>query len=79
MEDEDDYLDDALCQQLEADSAEDLPDGSGHFASAAFSSKSGQNPQLYKGKLCTFLKVRPECLLFVFLVSVFPCSFIFLL
>uniref|UniRef100_A0A8C3CBE6 Synaptojanin-2 n=1 Tax=Cairina moschata TaxID=8855 RepID=A0A8C3CBE6_CAIMO len=48
VEDEDDYLDDALCQQLEADSAEDLPDGSGHFASAAFSSKSGQNPQLYK-------------------------------
>ncbi|XP_035394499.1 synaptojanin-2 isoform X2 [Cygnus atratus] len=48
VEDEDDYLDDALCQQLEADSAEDLPDGSGHFASAAFSNKSGQNPQLYK-------------------------------
>ncbi|XP_065691037.2 synaptojanin-2 isoform X1 [Patagioenas fasciata] len=44
VEDEDDYyLDDAV-----ADTAEDTPEGSGHFASIDRSNKSGQNPQLYK-------------------------------
>lgn len=56
MEDEDEYLDDALCQHLEADAAEYLPDGSGHLSSTALSTKSGQNSRLYKGKLCMFLK-----------------------
>ncbi|NXQ99294.1 SYNJ2 protein, partial [Sagittarius serpentarius] len=48
VEDEDDYLDDALCQHLVADTAEDMPEGCGHFASVGHSNKSGQNPQLYK-------------------------------
>ncbi|NXL88744.1 SYNJ2 protein, partial [Alectura lathami] len=48
VEDEDDYLDDALCQHLEADTAEDLPDGCGHFASIALPNKSGQNLRLCK-------------------------------
>ncbi|XP_042745783.1 synaptojanin-2 isoform X2 [Lagopus leucura] len=48
VEDEDEYLDDALCQHLEADAAEYLPDGSGHLSSTALSTKSGQNSQLYK-------------------------------
>ncbi|KAM6432743.1 synaptojanin-2 [Rhynochetos jubatus] len=48
VEDEDDYLDDALSQHLAADTAEDMPDGSGHFTSIAPSNKSGQNPRLYK-------------------------------
>ncbi|XP_052528182.1 synaptojanin-2 isoform X4 [Tympanuchus pallidicinctus] len=48
VEDEDEYLDDALCQHLEADAAEYLPDGSGHLSSTAFSTKSGQNSRLYK-------------------------------
>lgn len=60
MDDEDDYLDDALCQDLEADTAEDMAEGCGHFASIGHSKKSGQNPGLYKGKLSTFLKVGPE-------------------
>uniref|UniRef100_A0A8V0XCX4 Synaptojanin-2 n=1 Tax=Gallus gallus TaxID=9031 RepID=A0A8V0XCX4_CHICK len=48
VEDEDEYLDDALCQHLEADTAEYLPDGSGHLSPTALSTKSGQNPRLYK-------------------------------
>ncbi|XP_072187862.1 synaptojanin-2 isoform X1 [Excalfactoria chinensis] len=48
VEDEDEYLDDALYQHLEADTAEYLPDGSGHLSSTALSTKSGQNPRLYK-------------------------------
>lgn len=77
MEDEDDYLDDALCQDLVADTAEDMPEGCGHLASTGHSNKSGQNPRLYKGKLATLLKVTPEGLLLILLLSVFPCSFIF--
>ncbi|OXB83725.1 UNVERIFIED_CONTAM: hypothetical protein H355_013080 [Colinus virginianus] len=48
VEDEDEYLDDALCQNLEADTAEYLPDVCGHLSSVALSAKSGQNPRLYK-------------------------------
>ncbi|XP_054675113.1 synaptojanin-2 isoform X2 [Grus americana] len=48
VDDEDDYLDDALCQDLEADTAEDMAEGCGHFASIGHSKKSGQNPGLYK-------------------------------
>ncbi|GAB0186816.1 synaptojanin-2 [Grus japonensis] len=48
VDDEDDYLDDALCQDLEADTAEDMAEGCGHFASIGHSNKSGQNPGLYK-------------------------------
>ncbi|XP_025977987.2 synaptojanin-2 isoform X1 [Dromaius novaehollandiae] len=52
MEDEDDYLDDALCQHLVADTTDDLPEGSGHFPSIAPSNKSplhtGQKPRQYK-------------------------------
>ncbi|XP_051472224.1 synaptojanin-2 isoform X2 [Apus apus] len=48
VEDEDDYLDDALCQDLVADTAEDMPEGCGHFACIGHSNKSGQNPRLYK-------------------------------
>ncbi|XP_009458971.1 PREDICTED: synaptojanin-2 [Nipponia nippon] len=48
VEDEDDYLDDALCQHLVADTAEDMPEGCGHFASTGHSNKSGQNARLYK-------------------------------
>ncbi|XP_071290768.1 synaptojanin-2 isoform X2 [Agelaius tricolor] len=43
IEDEDDYLEDALCQHLAADTAEDT-----HCASVALSNKSGQTPRLYK-------------------------------
>ncbi|XP_077031541.1 synaptojanin-2 isoform X3 [Agelaius phoeniceus] len=43
IEDEDDYLEDALCQHLAADTAEDT-----HCASIALSNKSGQTPRLYK-------------------------------
>ncbi|KAM9383339.1 synaptojanin-2 [Phaethornis superciliosus] len=43
VEDEDDYLDDALCQDLE-----DMPEGCGHLASIGGSNKSEQNPRLYK-------------------------------
>ncbi|XP_065487040.1 synaptojanin-2 isoform X1 [Caloenas nicobarica] len=43
VEDEDDYLDDVV-----ADTAEDVPEDCGHFASIHHSNKSGQNPQLYK-------------------------------
>ncbi|XP_042651958.1 synaptojanin-2 isoform X2 [Tyto alba] len=48
VDDEDDYLDDALCQHLVADSAEDMPEGCGHFASVGHSNKSGKNARLYK-------------------------------
>ncbi|XP_010075045.1 PREDICTED: synaptojanin-2, partial [Pterocles gutturalis] len=48
VEDEDDYLDDALCQHLVADTAEDMPEGCGHFASIGHSNRLGQNPRLYK-------------------------------
>nr|XP_009685434.1 PREDICTED: synaptojanin-2 isoform X1 [Struthio camelus australis]XP_009685435.1 PREDICTED: synaptojanin-2 isoform X1 [Struthio camelus australis] len=52
VEDEDDYLDDALCQHLVADITDDLPERSGHFPSIALSNKSplltGQNPQQCK-------------------------------
>ncbi|KGL91106.1 Synaptojanin-2, partial [Charadrius vociferus] len=48
VEDEDDYLDDALCQHLVADMVEDMPEGSGHFASVALLNKSGQNPRQCK-------------------------------
>ncbi|NXO24024.1 SYNJ2 protein, partial [Cisticola juncidis] len=40
IEDEDDYLEDALCQHLVADTAEEM--------SVALSNKSGQTPRLYK-------------------------------
>ncbi|XP_058656957.1 synaptojanin-2 [Ammospiza caudacuta] len=43
IEDDDDYLEDALCQHLAADTAEDT-----HCASTALSNKSGQTPRLYK-------------------------------
>ncbi|NXI75947.1 SYNJ2 protein, partial [Rhipidura dahli] len=48
IEDEDDYLEDALCQHLVADTAEDMSESSGHSASVALSNKSGQTPRLYK-------------------------------
>ncbi|XP_026701164.1 synaptojanin-2 isoform X2 [Athene cunicularia] len=48
VEDEDDYLDDALCQHLVEDTAEDMPEGCGHFASIGHSDKAEQNPRLYK-------------------------------
>ncbi|KAM6082271.1 synaptojanin-2 isoform 2-T2 [Chlamydotis macqueenii] len=48
VEDEDDYLDDVFLQHLVADTAEDTPDGCGHFASTGHSNKSGQNPRLSK-------------------------------
>ncbi|NXG68838.1 SYNJ2 protein, partial [Baryphthengus martii] len=48
VEDDDDYLDDALCQHLVADAAEDMPEGSRHFASIDPSSKASQDSRLYK-------------------------------
>ncbi|NXB88953.1 SYNJ2 protein, partial [Vidua chalybeata] len=48
IEDEDDYLEDALCQHLAADTVEDMSERPGHCASIAFSNKSGQTPRLYK-------------------------------
>ncbi|XP_009954972.1 PREDICTED: synaptojanin-2 [Leptosomus discolor] len=48
VEDEDDYLDDALCQHLVADAAEDMPEDCGHFVSVDHSNKSEQNPRLSK-------------------------------
>lgn len=78
MEDEDDYLDDASCQHLVADSTDDMPERCGHFTSLGPSNKSGQNPRLYKGKLFTFLKVRPEGFLFGLLVSVLLFNYIFI-
>ncbi|NXO68687.1 SYNJ2 protein, partial [Phainopepla nitens] len=48
IEDEDDYLEDALCQHLVADTAEDMSERPGHCASVALSNKSGQTPHLYK-------------------------------
>ncbi|KAM6354603.1 synaptojanin-2 [Podargus strigoides] len=48
VEDEDDYLDDAFCQDLVADTAEDVPEGCGNFTSIGCSNKSGQNSRLYK-------------------------------
>ncbi|XP_039914737.1 synaptojanin-2 isoform X1 [Hirundo rustica] len=47
IEDEDDYLEDALCQHL-ADTTEDTSERPGHCASIALSNKSGQTPRLYK-------------------------------
>ncbi|NXI03130.1 SYNJ2 protein, partial [Pachycephala philippinensis] len=48
IEDEDDYLEDALCQHLVADTAEDMSESSGHCTSVVLSNKSGQTPRLYK-------------------------------
>ncbi|NWV08872.1 SYNJ2 protein, partial [Ptilonorhynchus violaceus] len=48
IEEEDDYLDDALCQHLVADTAEEMSERSGHCTSTASSNKSGQNLRLYK-------------------------------
>ncbi|NXC10520.1 SYNJ2 protein, partial [Orthonyx spaldingii] len=48
IEDEDDYLEDALCQHLVADTAEDLSEHSGRRASVVLPNKSGQTPRLYK-------------------------------
>uniref|UniRef100_A0A8C0ZE22 Synaptojanin-2 n=1 Tax=Cyanistes caeruleus TaxID=156563 RepID=A0A8C0ZE22_CYACU len=48
IEDEEDYLEDALCQHLVADTAEDMLERSGHCSSVALSNKSGQTPRLYK-------------------------------
>ncbi|KFP80374.1 Synaptojanin-2, partial [Acanthisitta chloris] len=45
VEDEDDDLDEGLCQHLVAD---DISEGSGHCTSVALSNKSGQTPRLYK-------------------------------
>ncbi|XP_033916449.1 synaptojanin-2 [Melopsittacus undulatus] len=66
VEDEDDYLDDTLCQHLVDDTAEDMPESSAQFASAPLSSKSGHNPQLYKddsdlADLKQELEVGEEC------------------
>ncbi|XP_068007353.1 synaptojanin-2 [Melanerpes formicivorus] len=52
VEDEDDYLDDALCQHLVADTAEDMPEGCERFTSIDPSNKSEQNPQLHKDDTC---------------------------
>ncbi|NXG48497.1 SYNJ2 protein, partial [Psilopogon haemacephalus] len=52
VEDEDDDLDDALCQHLVADTAEDMPEGCERLTSIDPSNKSGQNPQLYKDDTC---------------------------
>ncbi|NXP21467.1 SYNJ2 protein, partial [Scytalopus superciliaris] len=48
VEDEDDYLDDALDQHLVADATEDMSESTRHCASIALSNKSGQTLQLYK-------------------------------
>ncbi|KFP20487.1 Synaptojanin-2, partial [Egretta garzetta] len=48
VEDEDDDLDDALCQHLAAETAEDMPEGCGHFTPIGHSDKAGQTPQLCK-------------------------------
>ncbi|XP_014748230.1 PREDICTED: synaptojanin-2 isoform X2 [Sturnus vulgaris] len=48
VEDEDDYLEDALCQHLVADTTEDMLERSGHCTSTALSNKSGQTPHLYR-------------------------------
>ncbi|XP_030354722.1 synaptojanin-2 isoform X2 [Strigops habroptila] len=48
VEDEDDYLDDALCHHLVEDTTEDVPESSGQFACTSLSNKSGHDPQLYK-------------------------------
>ncbi|NXN88090.1 SYNJ2 protein, partial [Bombycilla garrulus] len=48
IEDEDDYLEDALCQHLVAGTAEDMSERPGHCAPVALSNKSGQPPRLYK-------------------------------
>ncbi|NXQ32705.1 SYNJ2 protein, partial [Alaudala cheleensis] len=47
IEDEDDYLEDALCQHLVADT-EDMLERPGNCTSVALSNKSGQTPHLYK-------------------------------
>uniref|UniRef100_A0A8C5T9V6 Synaptojanin-2 n=1 Tax=Malurus cyaneus samueli TaxID=2593467 RepID=A0A8C5T9V6_9PASS len=66
IEDEDDYLEDVLCQHLVADTAEDMSECSGHCTSIALSNKSGQNPRLYKddadlADLKRELEARGEC------------------
>ncbi|XP_065536700.1 synaptojanin-2 isoform X2 [Lathamus discolor] len=66
VEDEDDYLDDTLCQHLVDDAAEDMPESSGQLASTPLSNKSGHNPQLYKddsdlADLKRELEVGEEC------------------
>ncbi|KAM9019074.1 synaptojanin-2 isoform 2-T2 [Ara ararauna] len=66
VEDEDDYLDDTLCQHLVEDTAEDVPESSGQFASTPLSNKTGHNPQLYKddsdlADLKQELEVGEEC------------------
>ncbi|NXE33964.1 SYNJ2 protein, partial [Ptilorrhoa leucosticta] len=48
IEDEDDYLEDALCQHLVADTVEEMSESSGHCTSVALSNKSGQSSRLYK-------------------------------
>ncbi|XP_032912677.1 synaptojanin-2 isoform X1 [Catharus ustulatus] len=48
IEDEDDYLEDALCQHLVADTAEDMSERPGYCTSIALSNKSGQTPHLYR-------------------------------
>ncbi|NXR55033.1 SYNJ2 protein, partial [Hippolais icterina] len=48
IEDEDDYLEDALCQHLVADTAEDMSEHPGHCTSVALSNKSEKTPHLYK-------------------------------
>ncbi|NXK57485.1 SYNJ2 protein, partial [Sylvietta virens] len=48
IEDEDDYLEDALCQHLVADTAEDVSERPGHCTSGALSNKSVQTPRLHK-------------------------------
>ncbi|XP_061234215.1 synaptojanin-2 isoform X1 [Neopsephotus bourkii] len=66
VEDEDDYLDDTLCQHLVDNTAEDMPESSGQFASTPLSNKSGHNPQLFKddsdlADLKRELEVGEEC------------------
>ncbi|NXE88307.1 SYNJ2 protein, partial [Menura novaehollandiae] len=66
QQDEDDYLGDALCQHLVADTAEDTSERSGHCASIALSNKSAQTPRLYKddadlADLKRELEVSGEC------------------
>ncbi|NXC18096.1 SYNJ2 protein, partial [Corythaeola cristata] len=61
VEDEDDYLDDALCQDLIAETSEDTSEACGHFASIDNSNKSGQTPQLCKDDTdLADLKQEPE-------------------
>lgn len=68
-----------MCQHLVADTAEDMSEHPGHCTSVALSNKSGQTPLLYKGKVSTFLKVRPEGLLFTLVVCISLFIYIFIL